>query len=73
MMLKSVDKLLVMLVRTVSLEQWRLMPHSRQAMSERGNDMEAVQEDDSLKMFRLQGVGTIQRNKWREKRTKKGF
>lgn len=73
MMLKSVDKLLVMLVRTVSLEQWRLMPHSRQVMSERGNDMEAVQEDDSLKMFRLQGVGTIQRNKWREKRTKKGF
>lgn len=48
------------------------MPHSRQVMSERGNDMEAVQEDDSWKIFGLQGVGTIQRNKWRGEEDQEG-
>lgn len=32
------------------------MPHSRQVMSERGDQVETVQEDKSLKVFSLQGV-----------------
>lgn len=59
MMLKSVDKLLVLLARTVSLELWGRMPLSRQGMSGRGNELETIQEDDPFKMFGLHGVGTI--------------